>query len=404
MKKILTGIMILMVLFGCSKQASLTKKIDKNLEKREYVAAIENAGKLIVIDENKDASIEKINLLIEEGRDYYKKTILIYQNDGNLKKYDVMLNNYESLNKINNVLRGLNTEYREKINHDIEDYDTEIVNVRNTAAEEYYQFANEKYKAANNKMEFRNVEKLYEKVNSFVYGYKNSLELQKASKEKAIINVVIFPIKDSYYHIQNTYLGDTIHSKVLDSLLFERDIIEYTNIITNTLQITDENYKKIENNDVSNLNALKDNDIDLVVYARLNSVFYEPGILSTKIKPIKKNIKVKERVFNRSKGKYENIYVEKKVDATKYEYSKKSTAKILLSVKIIDVKQNQIIDVDTLTHEVEDVVKWENEVVDYRDYNTYYSELHNKTKDEMLYECANKISEKYKNKIISFLK
>lgn len=86
MKKILTGIMILMVLFGCSKQASLTKKIDKNLEKREYVAAIENAGKLIVIDENKDASIEKINLLIEEGRDYYKKTILIYQNDGNLKK------------------------------------------------------------------------------------------------------------------------------------------------------------------------------------------------------------------------------------------------------------------------------------------------------------------------------
>lgn len=25
-----TGIMILMVLFGCSKQASLTKKIDKN--------------------------------------------------------------------------------------------------------------------------------------------------------------------------------------------------------------------------------------------------------------------------------------------------------------------------------------------------------------------------------------
>ena len=405
MKKTLIILIILLVTFGCSQKVKLNKKIDKDLEKREYVSAIDNMEKLISVENNNEINIEKIDLLISEGRDYYKNSITIYENDSDLKKYDRILNSYENLNKINSFLLNLDISYRKKINYDVEDYDSEIEKIRYDAAKKYYDIANKKYQTAESKLEYRRASKLYDKVNNFIFGYEDSIFLQKLSKEKATMNVAILPIKDYRYYSQNMYLGDMIHYKALEWLLFDREIKEFTNIMTDLKLLSDDDYKKIENGDISILSDLKEKDMDLVVYSRLNAVFYEPSVLFTKVTPIKKSVFVNEKVWNRNKEKYDIIQVEKNVYSTKYEYSKKSSVKIVMSVKLINPLQNRIMDVDTLSHEVEDVVSWESYTGDERAYDTFsHDERYNRTKDDMLFECANKISEKYKNKISFFLK
>jgi len=391
---------------ACSEKRKLYKKNIMYQEKNEYSKAIEKLAELLKLDPNNKKLVKDFEDTVIMSRRYYENKIKILEMQDKATKYEELLDVYKNLIKINkNIAEVYLDEGKNKIK--IIDYSRRIEPIKDAGAKFYYEFAKRKEKTANNKWEHRSIAKAYKKVLEFRKNYNDADKLYKSSKEKAMLNVLILPIKNYTSMSESIIIEKVIYNNGLDWLMMDREISEFCNITSYAESRWLKYINDEEKNDFEKIKKISnETGIDIIVTSQIDSILYRDPTVRVEKTYLESSVKYKtEKVWSAEEEKYISKDIYKDVYATRYDYEKDTYLTINLSSKMIDPHRNRIMDIDTMTISVRDKVEWHSFSGNERAYDSYsQDELYCKTLDELLYEAAKEMSEKYRKKISYFLK
>ncbi len=131
------------------------------------------------------------------------KKIAVYNTYNDISKWDKLITEYDALQDIYNAVE--NSDAASRFVKPISYYN-ELMNVKQNAAEDYYQLGNT-YLDKNNRSDARSAYMSYKKAGSMVKGYKDTQALMDEAYNNSVVTVVINPIVDNSF-FYNTGWGN----------------------------------------------------------------------------------------------------------------------------------------------------------------------------------------------------
>lgn len=394
---------------GCSKKAGLVKNSKKYTENHDYDKAVRALVDALKIDPEYKEALENINPIYSEGQIYYLESIELFKQDSNFSKYDNILKTYGSLNSMNDAIRELSLELREKIAVEPKMYNEDIKNTKLEAAEVCFGMAMEKYNNSKDKLDYKEAAKTFKRVMYYNQEYPNAREKYDESREKAMVTVVLFPIKNSRDYSYNVAVDRIMYNKLLEKFINDIGVSEFAKIKGYEEFEFGNEYMYLTENDSDKMGAAAAKaGADLFIIIDINSVIYNyPRTIVLEERLVKEVETGKVREWNSKKERYEERKIYEKVSATKYKHTKETGATMSITYKILSPRQGSaLLKMETLSEKSQDKVSWVTYRGDERAYKNEYSEYEQQTKqrDEMLEMVTNETSNKIHQNIGNFLK
>ena len=193
MKSTVYFIIILMVFTSCSSKNYMSRLDDDKTIFDAVKALNKNAGDT--------GAINALPVLYTYAQDRHLKKIAGYNSLPDLSRWSRIIDEYNTLQKMYDVISE--SPGAQKLVNPV-NYQNSIYNIKQTAAEEYYQKAT----ALSAKDEVSASKEAYlafKKADQFVPGYKDAKAKMKNAYENAIVNVLINPVTDNSFFFNSSW-------------------------------------------------------------------------------------------------------------------------------------------------------------------------------------------------------
>ena len=193
MKSTLYYIITLMVFTSCSSRNYMSRLDDDKTIFDAVKALNKNAGDT--------GAINALPVLYTYAQDRHLKKIAGYNSLPDLSRWSRIIDEYNTLQKMYDVISE--SPGAQKLVNPV-NYQNSIYNIKQTAAEEYYQKAT----ALSAKDEVSASKEAYlafKKADQFVPGYKDAKAKMKNAYENAIVNVLINPVTDNSFFFNSSW-------------------------------------------------------------------------------------------------------------------------------------------------------------------------------------------------------
>ena len=155
------------------------------------------------VNKNPDDANAKqaISILYPKLQQQHLENVEFYKSNTDISRWDKMMNEFSTLQKmyeaivVSPVASGLVKA---------ENYQSSIIQVKQAAAEDYYQQALRLYNTGN-KSEAKIAYALFQKSNAWINGYKDVQQLMNIAWQNAIINIVVNPLRDNSWVFSNKW-------------------------------------------------------------------------------------------------------------------------------------------------------------------------------------------------------
>lgn len=194
MKSTLYYIITLMVFTSCSSSRNYMSRLDDDKTIFDAVKALnKNAGDT--------GAINALPVLYTYAQDRHLKKIAGYNSLPDLSRWSRIIDEYNTLQKMYDVISE--SPGAQKLVNPV-NYQNSIYNIKQTAAEEYYQQGTTLL-ASDGATSSKEAYQAFKKAEQFVAGYKDVKIQMKKAYEGAIVNVLINPVTDNSFFFNSSW-------------------------------------------------------------------------------------------------------------------------------------------------------------------------------------------------------
>ena len=188
MKSVLYFILLSLLLASCSASRDYLSRVD---EDKTFFDIVKRLNKKST---DEDAT-KALATVYRSAQERHLKKVTAYSNIPDISKWDKLINEYNILQNMYNALD--NSEAAANLVTPV-NYQRELADVKNSAAEDYYQEGN--HLLQNNSRDYaRQAYTAYKKAGSLVKDYKDTKYKMEEAYNSSIVNVVINPIQDNSF-------------------------------------------------------------------------------------------------------------------------------------------------------------------------------------------------------------
>jgi hypothetical protein len=185
---------LFLFLFSCKPSGDF---LSRRNQERAFIDAIK------ALDKNPDDANAKqaIIVLYPKLQQQHLGNIELYSKSNDISRWDNLANEYGSLQKMYDAVTG--SSLASNLVR-AENYQSAIIQIRQNAAEDYYQQGIRLYNTGN-KNEAKYAYSLFKKSDAWIAGYKDVSQLIRIAWQNSILNIVINPIKDNSWMMGNKW-------------------------------------------------------------------------------------------------------------------------------------------------------------------------------------------------------
>lgn len=171
------------------------------LERSDADKALKDAVKKINKDATDENATQAIPILYKTITETHLSKIKSYNSSTELTRWDKIINEYEYLQDAYDAI--INSDPAFKLVNPVS-YSTDILQSRQSAADEYYAYANTLLDKPG-RDDAKKAYAAFKKTEKYIPGYKDAKSKQDEAYQNAIVNVVINPVQDNSFFFNSSW-------------------------------------------------------------------------------------------------------------------------------------------------------------------------------------------------------
>lgn len=337
---------------GCaalSKYGQLESQAQEHFEQKQFDQAFYKCERSLSIEPDYEDSQGLINKAYDSALAQHHKSISELKNSDSLLKYDLLVNHYKALNKLNNSAQSLSELMREKSNFKPQfsyaQYDKELEDATQNAAEAHYQ-EGLRLSELSQVEDQKEAAKEFKKALEFKPNFKDAQELYQQARKLGTTRIVVIPFENKSRNRRYGAIEEVITDDLISNLLNSKSSMEFTEIISRDelTQIMNEQKLQLSGlvDDESIIEHGKILGVNEILVGSITQINYSPIQVQTKSFVESKNVKVGEVEKKDDLGRSIKTSIMEDVEAKVTQKTHKSQALVSASFKLIDVSTSKI--------------------------------------------------------------
>lgn len=328
---------------------------------KRYDHAIANVSRALQIDPEYKKAIKLIDEIYPESQSYYLRELKNMEQKETLKVLDRRASIYTSLNMIyramNNLPQLIHPKTKEVLSFKLIDYSKQMDEAVQAAAEGYYQ-EGLKLAGTGNREDAKAASKAFLKALEYIPDYKDAVSREAAARNKAIQAVVFLPFRGLDYTISDLNANEYILDNIIAKLSSDKEVMKYTKIVDQSQlePILQSQQLALSGlfDDTTSVEIGKLVSANLIFSGKTNQIAYDEPVTTHKSEHRKKDVPAVFDDLGRDPLEGETVTVEADVDI----FKKITSAKILISYKLLDIETSTVLLSDSLSKDTEDSISW----------------------------------------------
>ncbi len=215
MKSLLYVCFVVLIFTGC---ASSKNYLERTNEDKALMDAIKKLGK-DPLDEN---ALQAVPVLYGNIQKNHLAKIKDLKNDKEIERWDNIINEYQHLQNAYDAIINNSAAFK-LVN--AQSYNSELFDVKQSAAEAYYQNG-QMYLDKANRGDAKKAYNSFKKSEKFVSDYKDASAKSELAYESAIVDVIVNPLQDNSF-FYNSGLGNIGNN--ISNQFFQKDLVRDLN-------------------------------------------------------------------------------------------------------------------------------------------------------------------------------
>ncbi len=418
-------------IFTSCAQLTSAGRAEKSYEKGQYDIAVRYAVEALRKNPTKKKAQTVILPAYNAALNMYEDKILQlkietsnFQGEGTVRKREEIVKTYEKLISLQKEVKTLPpiTPKRASspLKFEFKDYYTPLMEARNSlsagkedAAELHYQKGLTLMEDEENIALNKEAAKEFKRAQTFVSGYKDTEKKYQMAKKAGTTRIAIFPFENKSGRHGFGAVGEMQSDLLIAAIVNSEKASEFIQVISR-----DELDKVLREQKLNDLGVIDDNSlvevgkilgVHEIITGKINQMITSyPKTVSSSWNEKKTVVVDKKVVYENGKKKTQDVKGEVKARVTKY--SKKASASINGSFKIIDIKTAQIKKSDSFTEKFEFFSEWGRSSGDKRALSYSSNRLCRTTEqisptpEEMINKVSDKLARALASKVLEYTK
>lgn len=231
-------LMVLFILSGCSMHADygrLSNQADDAYRVGNYDGAVRFSSRALMIKPDDAANQKILTSAYPLSTQIRMRTIQKLRSKKELQAKDALVDEYQTLIEIDDLVRTLppliNMQTQLEIKLPLEDKHAELSEVKQGAAEAYYQYGHEMTLLAGAENS-KAAAKAFKKAQFYISGYKDADELYEKYRTAATKRIAIFPFSNNSGLSQYDKVASLVAEQLTETVLESDWALEFVNVVS----------------------------------------------------------------------------------------------------------------------------------------------------------------------------
>ncbi len=369
MKKIILFLPFILVLVfqitSCktlfTEEGRLYRQAKTLVRQKKYDHAISNLSIALQIDPEYKNAVKLIDEIFPESQSYYLRLLKNMEQKDTLEVLDRRASIYTSLNTIyramSNLPQLIHPKTKEMLSFKLTDYSKQMDEAVHSAAEGYYQ-EGLRLAGNGNRTDAKAASKAFLKALEYIPDYKDAVSREAAARNRAIQAVVFLPFRGLDYTISDLNANEYILDTIVAKLSSDKEVMEYTKIVDQSQlePILQSQQLALSGlfDDTTSVEIGKLVSANLIFSGKTNQISYDEPVTTHKVEHRKREVPAAFDDLGREPLEGETVTVEADIDI----FKKTTSARILISYKLLDIETSTVLLSDSLNRDTEDSISW----------------------------------------------